>query len=102
MPFQTKDAFVLEQELSFLTGTSRGNRDIFGIHLRYLRFLLLNLRVRLVQTCGAGIGPKNIRSTFSLPITRTSSCTVQYTAMRTKRMIWIAQKCGQMISESNF
>ena len=33
---------------------------------------------------------------FPFPITRTSSCIVQYMAMRTNRMIWIAQKCGQM------
>src|SRR5437667_11756046 len=55
-----------------------------------------------VHTSGAGIGPKNIRSTFSLPITRTSSCIVQYMAIITKRMIWIAQKCGHTISASNF
>src|SRR2546430_11203454 len=57
---------------------------------------------RPVQTSGAGIGPKNIRNTFSLPITRTNSCTMQYAAIRTNRMIWIAQKCGHTISESNF
>ena len=38
-------------------------------------------------TSGAGIGPKNILITFSLPITRTNSCTVQYMAMRTNRRI---------------
>jgi hypothetical protein len=27
---------------------------------------------------------------------------MQYAAMRTKRMIWMAQKCGQMITESSF
>ena len=57
---------------------------------------------RLAQTSGAGIGPKNIRITFSLPITRTNSCIMQYMAMRTNKMIWMAQKCGQMISASNF
>src|SRR4029077_7956140 len=56
---------------------------------------------RLAQTCGAGIGPKNIRTAFSFPITRTNSRTMQYAAMRTSKMIWIAQKCGQMMSESN-
>ena len=53
---------------------------------------------RLAQISGVGIGPKNILITFSFPITRTSSCIMQYMAMRTNRMIWIAQKCGQMIS----
>jgi hypothetical protein len=57
---------------------------------------------RLAQTCGIGIGPKNIRSTFSLPITRTSSCIVQYITISTSRMIWIAQKCGHTISASSF
>src|SRR5207253_9867694 len=32
---------------------------------------------RLAQTCGMGIGPKNIRSNFSLPMTRLSSRIVQ-------------------------
>ena len=36
-------------------------------------------------TSGAGIGPKNIRSAFSLPITRTNSCIVQYMAMRDEK-----------------
>src|ERR1700745_1287877 len=57
---------------------------------------------RHAQTCGIGIGPKNIRSTFSLPITRTSSCVVQYITISTSRMIWIAQKCGHTISAINF
>src|SRR6266481_8597176 len=49
---------------------------------------------RVAQTCGTGSGPKNIRSTFSFPITRTSSCIVQYMTISTSRMIWIAQKWG--------
>jgi len=49
---------------------------------------------RLVQTSGTGIGPKNIRRAFSFPITRTSSCIMQYMTISTNRMIWIAQKCG--------
>src|SRR5678815_1117911 len=57
---------------------------------------------RLAQTCATGSGPKKMRSTFSLPITRTSSCIVQYTTISTNRMIWIAQKCGQTISANNF
>ena len=56
----------------------------------------------ICYTSGAGIGPKNIRRAFSFPITRTSSCTVQYITINTKRIIWMAQKCGQMISASNF
>jgi hypothetical protein len=40
---------------------------------------------RLAQISGAGIGPKNIRRAFSLPIARTNSCTVQYMAMRMKK-----------------
>src|SRR6266566_1229859 len=65
--------------------------------------ILLRLVVeRLVQTCGIGTGPKNIRSTFSFPITRTSSCIVQYITISTSRMIWIAQKCGHTISASSF
>ena len=42
---------------------------------------------RLTQISGAGIGPKNIRIAFSLPITRTNSCTVQYMAMSTNKRI---------------
>lgn len=57
---------------------------------------------RLAQIAGAGIGPKNILITFSFPITRTNSCIMQYMAISTNRMIWMAQKCGQMISDSNF
>ena len=36
---------------------------------------------RLAQISGAGIGPKNIRRAFSLPMTRSNSCTVQYMAI---------------------
>jgi hypothetical protein len=39
------------------------------------------------QTVGAGTGPKNIRSIFSFPITRASSCIVQYMKISTSRMI---------------
>jgi hypothetical protein len=39
------------------------------------------------QTVEAGTGPKNIRSTFSFPITRASSCIVQYMRISTSRMI---------------
>jgi hypothetical protein len=46
--------------------------------------------------------PKNISSTLSLPITRTSSCIVQYIRISTTRMIWMAQKCGHTIPASNF
>ena len=42
---------------------------------------------RLAHISGAGIGPKNIRRAFSLPITRTNSCTVQYMAMSTNKRI---------------
>ena len=49
-----------------------------------------------------GIGPKKIRLTFSFPITRASSCIVQYITINPNSMIWTAQKCGHTISASNF
>jgi hypothetical protein len=54
------------------------------------------------HACGIGIGPKNVRSIFSLPMTRAISCIVQYVAISTRWMIWIAQKSGHTISASSF
>jgi hypothetical protein len=34
MPFQTKDAYVLGQELCFLTGANRGNRVFLSVSVR--------------------------------------------------------------------
>ena len=45
--------------------------------------------------------PKNISSTLSFPITRTSSCIVLYIRMIMTRMISIPKKCGHTISASN-
>ena len=41
----------------------------------------------LPQNAGSGVGPKNNRSIFSLPITRTGSCAVQHTRTRINKMI---------------
>src|SRR6266478_998732 len=84
-----------------LTEDSKGNGVFGGSSLLSLFAPVKSLAV-ICYTSGGGIGPKNILITFSFPITRTSSCTMQYAAMRTKRMIWMAQKCGQMISASSF
>ena len=43
------------------------------------------------QNAGSGVGPKNNRSIFCLPITRTSSRAVQYTRISRNRIICTAQ-----------
>src|SRR5438128_2294746 len=63
MPFQTKDALVLEQELRFLTGANsdrsragRRNR-VFHFRVPYFRFLprlaVANARRRLLKSSGS-------------------------------------------------
>src|SRR5207247_2192654 len=87
-PVKSSGSFVLERE------------DGFPIvfHAHDCPAILLRLgHERLVQTCRIGIGQKNIRITFSFPITPTSSYIVQYITISTSRMIWIAQKCGHTI-----
>src|SRR6266480_7075566 len=64
MPFQTKDAYILGQELRFLQELNRENRDIFGIRLRYLCFLLLNLRPSLVKLAGQASGRRICAAPF--------------------------------------
>src|SRR5262249_43137377 len=54
------------------------------------------------QNAGRGVGPKNNRNIFSLPITRTNSRAVQYARIRINRMICTAQKCGQTIPARSF
>ena len=49
-----------------------------------------------------GSGPKNIAFNLSRPMTRASSPVTQYIRIRTPSRIWIAQKCGQTISDNNF
>ena len=69
-------------ETSTLSASEGMIEKTSGITAGQLDFLL-----KIAHTSGAGIGPKNIRSAFSLPITRTNSCTVQYMAMSTNKTI---------------
>jgi hypothetical protein len=74
-PFSVSDLATWEQIGSRLNSESFFNTVFFSSSKA------------VAQTSGAGIGPKNIRIAFSLPITRTNSCTVQYMAMSTNKRI---------------
>jgi hypothetical protein len=56
----------------------------------------------LAHNAGSGVGPKNNRKSFFLPITRPSSCAMHYTRINSSRIICTAQKCGHTISAAEF